>query len=307
MSVTSEHATGRVHQVYFYAGADALGEAAAGFLGPGLAEGRGALVVATPAHRRAIERHLAAAGVDVAVATAEGRLLLADAAEACGELLVDGRIDEDRFETIVGDRVRHLADAHGTVNVYGEIVALLWEDGRVREVMELEALWSALGERIAFSLLCGYPSAGVDDREAEDLCAVHTGLLGRRTAGPRTHMAARTFAGKLVDARRARRFTLDTLVKAGRRAVAADAALVVAELAANAIVHARSAFTVTVSSAGDRITVTVRDDSPTAPSPRHPGRLEPSGLGLRLVAALASDWGTQRDGCGKVVWAELDG
>ena len=81
------------------------------------------------------------------------------------------------------------------------------------------------------------------------------------------------------------------------------------ELAANAVVHARSGFTVALSAHGDTLRISVRDASPL-PSPRaeRPGpALRPAPLhGLGAVDALAARWGVEPLGeAGKTVWADL--
>ena len=99
----------------------------------------------------------------------------------------------------------------------------------------------------------------------------------------------------------ARHFTVATLGDWGAGDVAGDAALVVTELAANAILHARSAFTVSLSARDDLVRISVRDASPLA------GRLRAAPLhGLAAVDALASRWGVESHGnAGKTVWVDL--
>jgi hypothetical protein len=84
-----------------------------------------------------------------------------------------------------------------------------------------------------------------------------------------------------------------------------DLGLVVSELATNACVHAHSAFTVSVSRLGTRVLVEVADADPT------PARVMPlsdgvSGRGMRIVAAIARDWGVAGRNPGKTIWAVLD-
>jgi anti-sigma regulatory factor (Ser/Thr protein kinase) len=82
---------------------------------------------------------------------------------------------------------------------------------------------------------------------------------------------------------------------------AVDAAIVVTELAANAVVHARSDFTLTVSRRLGAVRIAVRDAGPLA-APLHGTR----GHGLGLVDTVAARWGVQPLGArGKLVWAEL--
>jgi anti-sigma regulatory factor (Ser/Thr protein kinase) len=85
-----------------------------------------------------------------------------------------------------------------------------------------------------------------------------------------------------------------------------DAALVVGELAANAVVHGRSLFTVTLGSHDDRLLVEVSDLHPGVPVRGATDPTAVSGRGLHLVEALALTWGVRADPpSGKTVWAEL--
>ena len=86
-----------------------------------------------------------------------------------------------------------------------------------------------------------------------------------------------------------------------------QAVLLVSELVTNAVLHARTRFTVEVEVVDDTARVSVEDSSPLPPAVRTFSDLAGSGRGLHLVEALASRWGVDsRDGAGKRVWFELD-
>jgi anti-sigma regulatory factor (Ser/Thr protein kinase) len=91
--------------------------------------------------------------------------------------------------------------------------------------------------------------------------------------------------------------------------VCETAALLVSELATNAVVHAESEFAVTVvyPAASGRVRVEVTDQDETQPTPSRPPPNIPHGRGLLLVASLADEWGVQeaRRRSGKSVWFEL--
>jgi len=91
--------------------------------------------------------------------------------------------------------------------------------------------------------------------------------------------------------------------------LAEDAALVVSELVANAVRHARKGtLRVVVERPGaDLVRIGVVDFSREHPVPRAHGPEDESGRGLVLVAHLAEDWGTDPLPWGKRVWAELRG
>ena len=83
-------------------------------------------------------------------------------------------------------------------------------------------------------------------------------------------------------------------------------ATVVSELVTNAILHARTAFVVTVSPEQERIRVAVYDESNTFPTQRTYDALHPTGRGLRIVEALADRWGVAPEQAGKTVWFEVE-
>jgi anti-sigma regulatory factor (Ser/Thr protein kinase) len=122
---------------------------------------------------------------------------------------------------------------------------------------------------------------------------------------PPQRRSARAFTATATAPRASRRFVSEAIEGFGlAEAVRVDAALVTSELATNAVLHARTDFTVGVAlSAGVR-RIEVRDGSLVPPVPRSP-TLESSGHGLMVINVLASAWGTERFADGKMVWAEL--
>jgi anti-sigma regulatory factor (Ser/Thr protein kinase) len=83
-----------------------------------------------------------------------------------------------------------------------------------------------------------------------------------------------------------------------------DAAMVITELVANAVDHARSESTLSVGVKRGTLCVAVRDARP-GPVPR-PAPIDPTaprGRGLQMVDALTSAWGVTLHADGKTVWA----
>lgn len=79
--------------------------------------------------------------------------------------------------------------------------------------------------------------------------------------------------------------------------------VVASELVTNALVHARTPFTVTLSQSSRTLLLRVEDESTDPPVVRTPGPMEDSGHGLRIVEALSRDWGHVPGEGSKVVWA----
>lgn len=118
-----------------------------------------------------------------------------------------------------------------------------------------------------------------------------------------------TFAGELPSARRARAYVRTTLRAWGLEHLAENACAVVSELAANAVEHARSDFTLRLEGARDhpdRVRVEIADAGAGTPEPQAFSDTAEGGRGLLIVSALAEAWGIEtRDGDAKAVWAEL--
>lgn len=181
------------------------------------------------------------------------------------------------------------------------MVALLWESGRLLQALELEELWNDLIACIPFSLVCAYPHSALsgDHEGFANVCHVHTAMVGSGPDGQVT----RRLPLSLESPGLARHFTMAVLADWGCSELVDDAAMVVSELATNAVVHAESDFTLILSRQGPTVRIAVRDQSTVLPTRRH-GPSE-RGRGLVLVEAIAHRWGQEPMPGAKVVWAEL--
>lgn len=305
---------GNDHVVQFYERDSELAETVGSFLRAATQAGGTAIVIATEPHRRAFEAELAAAGVDRAEGPSTGRLILLDAAATMARFMPDGRMDRLAFREVVGSVVRQAGDTGGPVRAYGEMVALLWDAGDVLAAIELEKMWNELAGELHFTLLCAYRSESVNAPDhagaLQQVCRLHSSVLQ-----PAGDLNARSSAGTEVwadfparheAAREARHFISETLAQADLGATLLDdARLVVTELAANAVVHARSSFSVRARIDESRVRIWVSDSSRARPMLRHSGPLSTSGRGLHLVDALSAEWGVEVTTDGKTVWADL--
>ena len=98
----------------------------------------------------------------------------------------------------------------------------------------------------------------------------------------------------------------DRTVELGAASVADDAALVSAELLANAVQHGAPPVVVCVQGDAALIRIEVRDSSPRSPVRPSMSTSNMTGRGLLLVEALSASWGVRReDDGGKTVWSEL--
>lgn len=290
------------HGVHFYADEVDLSSTVGAYLAEGLHRSERALVIATSSHLNSLRETLGDLGIDAEDALQSGRLIVRDATETLSALTVDGQIDAQAFERVVGSLLRDTAEEGSTVRAYGEMVDLLWQAGDVDAAVRLETLWSELVSELGFALLCTYHATAVEAPEHEH--ALHQVRRLHSKISPWS--VRRDFPAELSAPGAARRFLDETLRQHDVRDSALDdARLLLTELVANAVVHAHSPVSVTIALRNSRLRLAVSDASSEEPAPQPISPDARRGRGLQIVAALSEEWGTTVAGAGKTVWAEL--
>jgi PAS domain S-box-containing protein len=173
------------HIVQFYEEDRALIAELGRLIGTSLASGDAAIVVATAAHRDALARELAAQGLNVAEVSAKRRYVALDAAETLSQIMIDQTPDPGRFSEVLGATIAKTKIAakagEPCVVIFGEMVALLWADGKHDAAIRLEELWNRLADQHSFSLRCAYPMEGFNkDGHSESfmkICAEHSAVI----------------------------------------------------------------------------------------------------------------------------------
>jgi anti-sigma regulatory factor (Ser/Thr protein kinase) len=297
--------------VLFYRRDDELRDKVGRFLTDAFGAGGVAIIAATSERTRGFEGAMESLGVAVSDMRSSGRLISIDAADVATSL-ADGDLPGERFDSLVGTTVRQAVQSGRDVSVYGEIVAVLWDRGHVVPALELESRWNELRNETPFSLLCAYHTGSIareEHRSALDaLCRLHSSVNGHLEdygSDPALAEATHRFERSVHAPRDARHFVADTLEAWRCPSLVDDAALIVTELATNAIVHARSDVIVTLTRGERDVRISVQDSSLVAPTVTAAPHGSASGHGLTLVAAVANRWGDGSVGSGKVVWAEL--
>ncbi|WP_409473408.1 ATP-binding protein [Streptomyces sp. HC307] len=85
-----------------------------------------------------------------------------------------------------------------------------------------------------------------------------------------------------------------------------DLKLLTGELVANSVTHTKAACVVCIRWTGERLRVEVTDVDPTPVALSQALPVDEHGRGLFLVAALATEWGSQSCVAGKTIWFELE-
>jgi PAS domain S-box-containing protein len=173
------------HTVQFYSDDTFIIDALSRFIGGALASGDAAVVIATEAHRQALAQRLSERGLDVTVSSKQRRYIELDAAETLSKFMVDGWPDERLFADVIGAVIEEARLAVGGkdrhVAAFGEMVALLCEQGSAEAAIRIEQLWNDLSQKHRFYLRCAYSMSTFGNSEDADtllrICNEHTHVI----------------------------------------------------------------------------------------------------------------------------------
>lgn len=169
------------HFVHFYRGEDRLMKELSNFIGAGLIHGDPCIVVATPEHCSALEKHLTASGHDIAAARKANRYISLDAAATLASFMDDNLPNKARFKQVIGKTLEESQAKGRVVRVFGEMVALLWSDDNQTGAILLEQLWNELAREHSFTLFCGYPMHYFENighsQMLEDISRLHSSAI----------------------------------------------------------------------------------------------------------------------------------
>ena len=171
------------HFVQIYNKDQSLIDCLFAFLTKGFKSDEVAIVIATRAHRNALEKQFVAAGYSVPELKRTGKYAPFDAAETLGLFMHEGQPEAFRFNALVGALIKSAARKGNGVRAFGEMVAILWDEGNRDGAIELERLWNELAKQHSFTLFCAYREdqfAGDKDRAGfPAVCHAHSTVIGR--------------------------------------------------------------------------------------------------------------------------------
>lgn len=175
------------HIVYFYASEEQFARTACDCLSAALRDGGTAIAAATRPHLAAIQTGLTGLAVNVRAARESGRYVEWEAEPTLASLRLGDDVDPAAFWATAAPVLRAAADRSGPVVLFGEMVALLWQDGNLGAVIELEAMRNELAAQFPFAMVCAYPAdrmpAGAGADELAEVCRAHTAVTGSPPAG----------------------------------------------------------------------------------------------------------------------------
>ena len=174
---TEKKEVARDHEVEFYSDDASFLAGLIRFVETALEAGSKVVVVATESHRNGLLRGLQALGVDTAAAQQE-HLLLLDAAETLSKFMENAGPSRERFLSTVAPLIRCAETKHKRVELFGEMVALLCADGRMKAAIELERLGNELAQTHPVFIRCAYlMTEALKGEPYAAICAQHSAVL----------------------------------------------------------------------------------------------------------------------------------
>jgi hypothetical protein len=161
----------------------ALTDAVTLYLETGLRRGNGVVVIASPSHTDLFLNQLRAHELEPRLFLKSGQLELHDAELMLRKFLRNDMPDWDDFRRALGavfERVR--AFGRGTTRAYGEMVNVLWQEGKQDAAIRLEEYWNELARLYPFSLFCSYMLDVHQDQSysgpLEEIGRTHSDIVG---------------------------------------------------------------------------------------------------------------------------------
>ena len=168
------------HVVQIYEDREAFLNILTGFVTDGIKSGDCVVLILKPDHLQALDERLIVQNYDIKQLTAEAKFIAVDAQQALSEFMIDGWPDQAKFMTFISELLNRARKTHTQIRAFGEMVALLWEQGQYGATVNLEHLWNNLLAEQSFKLFCAYPKSGFTQNPEEsilDICATHSMVI----------------------------------------------------------------------------------------------------------------------------------
>ncbi len=107
--------------------------------------------------------------------------LFLDAHDTLKTFMVRGLPHPQLFARTIGKVMHDLTTKNKKVKAFGEMVALLWEEGNTAGAIMLEEMWNNLQKEYRFSLLCAYPVSSFEGehnaKKFTYMCSCHSDVF----------------------------------------------------------------------------------------------------------------------------------
>lgn len=114
------------------------------------------------------------------------RFIGLDASKALSSFMVHGKPNGERFIQGIGCFVLEAASHTRHVYVFGELVAMLWEEGKCEAALDVEHLWNELGAYFPLTVLCAFRADAFSSSQQSgklQICGAHSDVVSLQAGG----------------------------------------------------------------------------------------------------------------------------
>lgn len=148
------------HIVQIYENDNTFLDSLEGFIGSGLIAGDCIIIIATDKHLQAIDTRLRHQGFNMDLLIERDQYIGIEASELLSKFMVNNWPDEVLFYESISSLLKRAQQQKRKIRAFGEMVALLWEQGLNGATVHLESLWNQVQKKNEFTLFCAYPKIG---------------------------------------------------------------------------------------------------------------------------------------------------
>lgn len=176
------------HMVQLYRGEKELVDNICAYAQEAFRYNHAVLFLATRDHCEAFQAALRERKVDVEKAIRDGQLNFVVAEDIMPTFMRGERVDEKRFRQLVAEALEkaRAGNRFHHVQVFGELVDVLWQAGNAQATLRVEQLWNELRQQVpVFTLYCGFHVDQTPDAllrsSMRDVLVSHSHLLDAST------------------------------------------------------------------------------------------------------------------------------
>jgi hypothetical protein len=150
------------------------------FAGAGLISGDSVIVIATADHLNALKERLSRHRFNMGFLESVGRFITLDTTDTLNRFMVNGMPDKTLFNESITRVIKQAKTASGRFRAFGEMVAVLWQQGARDAAIRLEEFWNTLHSQDKFTLFCAYPKTDFTTDTTEGMkmvCFSHTKVI----------------------------------------------------------------------------------------------------------------------------------
>jgi hypothetical protein len=168
------------HLLQIYENDDVFLNTLESFIENGILEGESVIIIATAQHIEQLDRRMILRGMNTAELIKSNCYIPLDAEDCLAKFMVNDWPDEELFMDMVTALLKRAQTNKRKVRAFGEMVAILWNQGHCGATVRLEYLWNQFCKKQAFCLFCAYPKSGfVQDagKSITHICEAHTKVI----------------------------------------------------------------------------------------------------------------------------------